>query len=138
MAQLRQLWVEARRAGVVPSEMTLVEFRKLFDIFKIHANTMRRYKAGPFQGQITLFSPADNVEQIIFNREAEDTSMERENPREIDPLKGWGTLATEGVDLHAVPGNHFTMLREPHVQILGEQLRQCIEQVVARRNGSGQ
>jgi amino acid adenylation domain-containing protein len=135
MAQLRQLWVEARRAGVVPSEMTLVEFRKLFDTFKIHANTLRRYKAGEFQGRISLFSPSEDVEQIIFNRNSADAAMERENPREVDPLKGWGNLATEGVDLHQVPGNHFTMLREPNVQALGEQLRQCIEQVQARRNG---
>jgi thioesterase domain-containing protein len=138
MAQLRQLWVEARRAGVVPSEMTLVEFRKLFDVFKIHANTLRRYKAGEFQGRITLFSPAEDVEQIIFNRNSADAAMERENPREVDPLKGWGKLATDGVDLHQVPGNHFTMLREPNVQALGEQLRECIEQTQARRNGGTQ
>ena len=77
MAQLRQLWVEARRAKVVPTEMTLVEFRKLFDIFKIHANTTRRYNPGPFQGRLKLFSPSDDVEQIIFTKPTIPTTSRR-------------------------------------------------------------
>ena len=44
MAQLRQLWKEAKLAGVVPSDMTLVEFRRLFDIFKINAKTLASYR----------------------------------------------------------------------------------------------
>jgi amino acid adenylation domain-containing protein len=135
MVELRQLWVEARRAAVVPSEMTLVEFRKLFDIFKLYANTTRRYKPGQFQGKVTLFSPADKVEQIVFSK---DNTPENPKHDKLDAFKGWGSLATEGVDVHHVPGNHFSMLREPNVQILGEQLRQCIEDARAQRKGSSQ
>ena len=137
MAQLRQLWVEARRAAVVPSEMTLVEFRKLFDIFKIHANTTRRYKPGQFHGRVTLFYPEDDVERIIFTKGSED-AQDKPKAAKLDPFKGWGKLATEGVDVHHVPGNHFSMLREPNVQSLGEQLRQCIEDARTQRNGSNQ
>ena len=54
----------------------------------------------------------------------------------MDPSEGWGRLASEGVDVHLVPGNHFSMLREPNVQVLGEQLRQCVEDARARSNGS--
>ncbi len=137
MAELRQLWVVARRAGVVPSEMTLVEFRRLFDIFKLHANTTRRYKPGQFQGRITFFCPADPFEQAVFSKDPEEATEQPEHGK-LDPSTGWGSLATEGVDVHHVPGNHFSMLREPNVQILGEQLRQCIEDARARRNGSNQ
>ena len=134
MAQLRQLWVEARRSGVVPSEMTLVEFRSLFDTFKIHANTMRRYQPGEFRGRITLFCPEVDVDEIISANDPEHLAR-RERQRKVG-FKGWGSLATEGVDLHTVPGNHFSMLREPNVQVLGAQLRQCIETARAQSNGS--
>jgi len=108
--------------------MTLVEFRQLFDIFKVYANTMRRYKPGQFQGRITLFRPADEFGQVVFSSNTEKA--------EQDKFDGWSLLATEGVEVRNVPGNHFSMLQEPHVQILGEQLRQCIEAARAQRNGS--
>jgi aspartate racemase len=43
-----------------------------------------------------------------------------------DPEKGWGRLAAEGLDIRLVPGNHLGMLQEPHVRVLAEQLRACM------------
>jgi thioesterase domain-containing protein/acyl carrier protein len=118
MVQLRSLWLEAKRAGVVPSDMTLVEFRKLFDTFKINADTLRRYRPGEYQGRITLFCGRDDVGVA-------------------EPLKDWETFATEGVDVHIVPGDHFSMIREPNVQALGAELGNCIDEAVrALGNGS--
>jgi thioesterase domain-containing protein len=129
MAQLRQLWVEARRATVVPAEMTLVEFRQLFDTFKIHANTMRRYRPGQFEGSVTLFRPEENVDKILFDNDPRfQIRRAIRNIRE-DQFNGWGKLVTGGVELHTVPGNHFSMLREPNVQVLAEQLRECAARV---------
>ena len=105
-------------ASVVPSDMTLIEFRKLFDIFKINADTLRRYRPGAYQGRITLFCGDEEV-------------------GDLEPLKGWEEFATEGVDVHIVPGDHFSMIREPNVRALGAQLSKCIEQAVrAPGNGS--
>ncbi len=123
MAQLRQLWVEARHAAVVPSEMTLVEFRQLFDAFKIHANTMRRYRPGEFQGRITLFCPEQNVEEIMFGNDPKYLEWKSDKRKLEDSFKGWKYLATDGVELYKVPGNHFSMMRDPNVQVLGEQLK---------------
>ena len=36
---------------------------------------------------------------------------------------GWAGLATDGVDVRVVPGSHVTMLMEPHVQVVAEELR---------------
>jgi thioesterase domain-containing protein len=46
----------------------------------------------------------------------------------VTPVEGWGRLATGGVDVHKIPGNHFSILHEPNVQALGEQLRKCVEE----------
>lgn len=44
-----------------------------------------------------------------------------------DPTLGWNQLAAGGIEIQLVPGNHLTMLRKPHVQVLAEQLRVCID-----------
>ena len=118
MTQLRQVWADARRASLLPSDMTLVEFRKLFDTFKTYANTMRRYRPGEFEGRITLFSAEQDHQQPPA--------------RQSLLLKGWDKLATAGVDLHVVPGDHFSMIREPHVHVLAERLRSCIHDTLHR------
>jgi thioesterase domain-containing protein len=39
-----------------------------------------------------------------------------------DPTLGWNQLTTSNVQVHFIPGNHLTMLRKPHVQVLAEHL----------------
>jgi hypothetical protein len=54
-----------------------------------------------------------------------------ENIGFIDPDLGWSELAPGGLEIHDVPGDSFSMLQEPHVQALGEKLRDCIDRVQA-------
>ncbi|MEH2324927.1 MAG: amino acid adenylation domain-containing protein [Nostoc sp.] len=49
------------------------------------------------------------------------------NVTEPEPSMGWDQLAVEGTEIHHIPGNHLTMLRKPHIQVLAAQLRACIE-----------
>lgn len=44
-----------------------------------------------------------------------------------DPTLGWNQLTTSNVQVHFIPGNHLTMLRKPHVQVLAEHLRKYLE-----------
>jgi thioesterase domain-containing protein len=39
---------------------------------------------------------------------------------------GWGALTSGQVEIHTVPGGHFTIVREPYVRSLAEQLADCI------------
>ena len=41
---------------------------------------------------------------------------------------GWESFATEGVEVHVVPGDHFNMVREPFVKTLASQLRACLDE----------
>jgi aspartate racemase len=54
-----------------------------------------------------------------------------ENMGFIDPDLGWSELAPGGLEIHDVPGDNFNMLEEPHVQVLAEKLRDCIDRVQA-------
>ena len=55
-----------------------------------------------------------------------------------DPLAAvgsWCELAIGGVDIRVIPGNHLDILKEPHVQILAEQLRDCLDDVPVKSSG---
>jgi amino acid adenylation domain-containing protein len=43
-----------------------------------------------------------------------------------DPHLGWSRLAKGGVDVHFIPGDHSSVLKEPHVQGLAVKLKQCL------------
>ena len=43
----------------------------------------------------------------------------------------WGRRAIGGVEFYKVPGNHATVVREPHVQVLAEKLMACLDQAQA-------
>jgi thioesterase domain-containing protein len=45
---------------------------------------------------------------------------------------GWGKVAGGGLTLLEVPGNHDSMLREPHVRTLATQLKECLRQAQAQ------
>jgi thioesterase domain-containing protein len=42
------------------------------------------------------------------------------------PDMGWAKLATEGVDIRVVPGSHVTMLIDPYVRVVAEELTACL------------
>ena len=44
--------------------------------------------------------------------------------------RGWGKLAAE-VEVHFVPGQHHSMVKEPHVRELAQHLEVCVRQVEA-------
>lgn len=39
----------------------------------------------------------------------------------------WKRLATGGVEVHPVPGEHDIILQEPHVRVLAEELKACLD-----------
>lgn len=112
----REVWKEARLGGLIPSDMTLLEFVKVLTTFKINLNTVRRYQPEKYQGRVTLFRAEQNQKQDNFS----------------DDLNGWEKLADGGVALHVVPGDHFSMVREPHVKVLAELLRSCIHNALQK------
>jgi thioesterase domain-containing protein len=46
---------------------------------------------------------------------------------DIDPFLGWGEIATEGIEVFKVAGDHTSMFEEPYVSALAKQLKICLE-----------
>ena len=53
---------------------------------------------------------------------------------DYDITSGWHGILLHGLEVKHVPGDHTTMMQEPQVAILAEQVAQDL----ARLNGSGQ
>ncbi len=43
------------------------------------------------------------------------------------PDLGWGGLAEGGVEVDEIPGDHYSILREPNVQALADRLRETLD-----------
>jgi thioesterase domain-containing protein len=106
-AQMAEILAQARAAQVVPAEVGLPELHRRIQVYLNNAHAMRRYTSNTYAGHITLLK-------------ARDRTVGQ------DPTLGWGEVATGGVMVRTVPGNHYTMLQQPHVQTLAQQLSQCL------------
>ena len=78
---------------------------------------------GPFAGEVVLF-------RATRGENDDEPYIERYQ----DPLLGWSPRARDGVRVHDVPGGHSSMLQEPHVRTLADQLQSAIDEaLIARR-----
>jgi thioesterase domain-containing protein len=71
----------------------------------------RTYVPRTFPGRITFVRSAGIAEQRRFDYQV---------PR-------WSERAGEGLDIHVVPGDHETLMSEPHVRTLAARLQTCLD-----------
>ena len=90
------------------------EMRRAMRIYRTNLKAAAAYSPQRYPGTITLFR-------------ATDQSIHTE-----DDL-GWGRYSDREVQVIDLPGNHMTILRQPHVQRLAEQLRAQLETALAVR-----
>ncbi|HUK88750.1 MAG TPA: amino acid adenylation domain-containing protein [Blastocatellia bacterium] len=107
--RLQFLLDQLKQCNGLAQDIELSQIRRYFQIFKANVSAAGQYVPMPYPGRLNLFRPVE--------RQDEDPS---------DSTNGWRRLAAQGLDLHIVSGSHFTMVREPHVSVLGAQLSVCI------------
>jgi amino acid adenylation domain-containing protein len=106
---------EAKRTGVAPDDFDYDQASRLFKVYRANGQAFFNYKLRPYQGKITLFRPLKKSLSAFQYTQSK--------------TQGWDKIASRGVDWHWVPGTHETMLKMPHVMVLAEKLKQCINQV---------
>jgi thioesterase domain-containing protein len=72
----------------------------------------RRHKLHPLPLKIHLFRVEDQPSAEFF---------------EQDQLLGWSGMASEGIEVHKLWGDHGRLLHEPNVATLAQELRACLE-----------
>jgi thioesterase domain-containing protein/acyl carrier protein len=66
----------------------------------------------------------------LFLTESEASSAEPVN----DPTVVFGKIAGGGVDVHLVSGDHNSVVHEPHVRDLAQQVRSCVDAAITSRS----
>jgi amino acid adenylation domain-containing protein len=99
----------ARDAGLVPPDLPGTYLRHRLQVFRSNLRAMRSYIPGVYAGEVALFAAADSTGAV-----RPDTSAH------------WADLAAGGVAHYSVPGNHYTLLREPHIPRLVGELAACL------------
>ncbi|MCH2394307.1 thioesterase domain-containing protein, partial [Oceanibaculum sp.] len=87
-ALLLSPWLTAALPGMDSGQL-----RRLFAVFRAHVQALADYEPAPYGGAVTVL--AGKAVPVA------------------DQSRGWTPLAGGGLDLHAVPGDHYTILRPP-------------------------
>ncbi|MFP2929406.1 thioesterase domain-containing protein, partial [Pyxidicoccus sp. 3LG] len=111
-AILQHLLDAGRAAGLLVPEVGLPQLRTLFEVFASNTRALKHYVPRTFSGRITLLRASEGVQNAT-------------------PDRGWAALATGGLELREVPGNHYSVLRVPGVQVLAELLSALLERARA-------
>jgi thioesterase domain-containing protein/acyl carrier protein len=118
--QLNSLTKRLIAADLLPPESGIAQVRGLVQVFKANHQASARYVSREvYRDRISLFR-ASTVHPEDFARNKSSEILKH-------PAWGWGQLSASSVDLHIVPGDHITMMAQPHVKELAQRLRTCIE-----------
>ncbi|MGA3093637.1 MAG: polyketide synthase dehydratase domain-containing protein, partial [Terriglobales bacterium] len=114
------LWHATNRAASVFSgklyhlmyKLHLLAAPGIPDLKTVNRIAASEYRPAVYPGRLTIFR---SVSRTLLDGE--------------DKLLGWGGLATGGIEIQDITGNHLDMLSEPNVRILAEKLRACLDRV---------
>ena len=117
LEQLNYFKQQLQMVNLLPPDVGIKQLRGLMQVFKANHQTASVYM--PQTGYPS---------QIKFFRASEIDAVSHAYSETLDELGlSWNKFSAQPVDIHLVPGDHFKMLNEPHVQVLAQQLTICIE-----------
>ena len=110
--------------NALPSEAGTKQGRGLVKVLKANLQAMANYVPQEVYPTRIAFFRANEVHPWDAATWLSDEVLR-------DSTFGWSQLSMEAVEIHSVPGDHVTMMVEPHVQILAERLRASLEKAQA-------
>ncbi len=109
-SQLEYLLSEAQRANILPSGVDIAYIRQLFSTFKKNREALSGYQIQPYAGRVTLFQAS------AFTQGAQ-----------VEITHGWRQFAAQIDEAYALPGDHYTILRDPHVAVLAQHISNALK-----------
>jgi amino acid adenylation domain-containing protein len=102
----KRAWEVARAEGILPPDLDYSRFGQLWNVFRHNVEAARLYRPG---------RNSATVDVSIVSAE------ERNTPPETIAA-AWQALTSGRVEFAVSPGDHFSMVREPHVRELAARL----------------
>jgi amino acid adenylation domain-containing protein len=120
--QLNYFGERLKAANLLPPHLGTKQLQGFLKVTKAVSQAYDLYKpCNDYPTKITFFRASENNSED-FVSVAEFSEILQ------DPTWGWNEFSAEPVELYFVPGDHVTMMTEPHVLALAERLQICIEQ----------
>jgi thioesterase domain-containing protein len=83
-------------------------------VFQANFAAMLSYQPQPYAGTVAFLNAAGS-------------------PNRDQPDRGWAAWVAGPWQSMELPGDHFSLVRQPHVQALARQLRACLQQMETER-----
>ena len=117
--QLNELLEQFKKASLLPPDAEVTHIRGLIDVYK--ANCRMDYIPKNIKPtRIVFFQASEFIGELMGGHN---------ELVEAEPTWGWNQYASGSVDIHVVPGDHHTMMSQPHVPVLAEKLKKCLDKV---------
>jgi thioesterase domain-containing protein/acyl carrier protein len=107
---LARLLEHAIAAEIVDPLFDVKQFQNLFQVFKSNHRAFESYYPRAYPDRIQLFIAGDKPASVAEYQ-----------------TKGWSELAA-AVETHVMPGDHYSILRNPNVEKLAEDLTVCLQE----------
>ncbi|GAA6618281.1 amino acid adenylation domain-containing protein [Scytonema sp. NUACC26] len=115
--QLNYFKQRLQMVNLLPADVGIKQLRRMMQVFKTN-----------YQSASVYMPQAIYPARVTFFKASEIDAVSNDYSEMLDELGlDWDKFSAQPLKLHFVPGNHNTMLNEPHVQVLAEQLTICIE-----------
>lgn len=98
---------------------------------RTYSNTRLQVEAANKQALITYLPQAHPLQVTLFRAINQPVGASWYKDAQL----GWEKLATGGVEVHDVPGNHLSLMGEPDVQELAAKFKLCLEKAQANNQG---
>jgi thioesterase domain-containing protein len=109
--QLGMVLEAGKQARRLPADFSLERAWNLLHVFKSNLRARSSYVPQPYPGHILFFRAVSSIKDM---------------PVHLDSR--WRELALSGVEVHDIPGNHFTMLlQHDSLNLLANTLKHCLE-----------
>jgi len=112
--QLDLVVTELKREHLAPPDADKSYLDLLVRIAENNTRATLAYVGQRYSGRITLFPAQEPLSS---------SDVDGDPPALELSIAGWQQLSTVPVVVHPVPGNHFSMMNKPNVQIMAEALK---------------
>jgi len=116
--QIKAAFEEVRQAGFLPPEVAVEDFHRWLLGCQARVQVVRAYEPEPFAGRLVLIKTSESEHKNELAAGAAEP--------ELDSDFGWQELAAEELEMHVIPGSHYTVVLEPHVSKLATLLQRCL------------
>ncbi|NEQ16744.1 MAG: type I polyketide synthase, partial [Moorea sp. SIO3E2] len=120
--QLNYFLERLKNAGQMLSKTDL---SRIFEVYKANTQAIASYQPQEIDGTPITFFRASEFGAVGDYLPNQLTTLK-------DPTWGWDRLSAQPLEFHVVPGNHFSMVTEPHISVLAQQLQYCLDKAQAR------